>query len=457
MDVGFETIGNATLICRDNEPVLVTDPWITGSAYFGSWGLAYEIPDAQMEAIRQSEYIWISHGHPDHLSMRSLKNLSDKKILLADHVGGRIARELGESGLNVTVLKDRVWTRLSPRIHVLTIADYFQDSILLVDVDGTLIVNLNDASDRSWGRFVRKTISGYRQSFLLKLFGYGDADMINLFDEEGARIEPEAGLKRPVGPTVAEVAEAYGVTHVVPFSSMHRYQRTDSVWANEYTTPPEAHNVGFESSRSELLPAFISYDVTRRRFDSINPARSTEAPLDPKMFKDDWSQRAESHDMRVLKDYFRTISHLPSALDFINVRVGGEDNVIELRERKFQKGIIFEVPKTSLMRAVKLEVFDDLLIGNFMKTTFVGKWDQPSLYPDFTPYVAKYADNGGAKSANELAKYFQAYRKRAVGDYLRHSIRSRVGQAIRARLGSKNRVYQLARTTYNRFIGPQMP
>ena len=30
MESGFETIGNAVLICHDQRPVLVTDPWIVG-------------------------------------------------------------------------------------------------------------------------------------------------------------------------------------------------------------------------------------------------------------------------------------------------------------------------------------------------------------------------------------------------------------------------------------------
>ena len=29
------------------------------------------------------------------------------------------------------------------------------------------------------------------------------------------------------------MTETFGATHFVPFSSFHRYQRTDSVWANE--------------------------------------------------------------------------------------------------------------------------------------------------------------------------------------------------------------------------------
>jgi hypothetical protein len=40
MDIGFETIGNATVVVHDDGPVLATDPWVRGSAYFGSWGLS---------------------------------------------------------------------------------------------------------------------------------------------------------------------------------------------------------------------------------------------------------------------------------------------------------------------------------------------------------------------------------------------------------------------------------
>jgi hypothetical protein len=47
--LGFETIGNATVIVYDSRPILATDPWVSGNAYFGSWGLSHEIPLEQME------------------------------------------------------------------------------------------------------------------------------------------------------------------------------------------------------------------------------------------------------------------------------------------------------------------------------------------------------------------------------------------------------------------------
>ena len=50
MELGFETIGNAIINAHDKKPVLVTDPWVDDSAYFGSWTQAHQIPAEQLEA-----------------------------------------------------------------------------------------------------------------------------------------------------------------------------------------------------------------------------------------------------------------------------------------------------------------------------------------------------------------------------------------------------------------------
>ena len=441
MDTGFETIGNATLICYDKGPVLVTDPWLFGDAYFGSWSIGHEIPEEQMDAIKRCEYVWVSHGHPDHLSMKSLRELKDKKILIPDHVGGRIADDLKRLGFNVTVLADRKWTTLSPRISVQCISDYFQDAVLLVDVDGVLVADFNDAGERGWGRLVQKTVREYKHSVLLKLFGYGDADMINYFDEEGNRIEPRAAQKPPVGQDMSICADTYGFTHVIPFSSLHKYQRSDSVWANQYLTPIDAYSEGFTSTQCELLPAFASYNSATKNFDSIKVAKNPDVEIASEEFGDNWSEPLEKGENEKLETYFNSISHLGRAMDFINVRVGGEDNIIQLSKRGFKKGIKFEVPRNSLMRAIRYEIFDDLLIGNFMKTTLIGKWPNSQLYPDFTPFVAKYADNGRAKSPAELKSYFGEYRHRDPIEYLRHRIQYRLASAAMSQLDRESEVY----------------
>ncbi len=455
MDLGFETIGNATVLVHDREPVLATDPWIQGSAYFGSWGLSHPVPEAQAEAVRAAGAVWFSHGHPDHLNPASLPLFRDTRILLPDHVGGRIAGDLTRDGYRVEVLPDSTWVPISERVRILCIADEGQDAVLLVDVGGELIVNLNDAADRGWGPLVKRTIRAFPRSFLLRLSGYGDADMINFVDDDGARLPSVAQLRREggfeVGADVARMTETFGATHFVPFSSFHRYQRSDSVWANEWTTPVSAYEQGFRSERVTLLPAFVRYDCATGSWEAIDPAPAPDVAFAPEEFGDDWSETLASDDVRALRDYFTAVQRLARNLDRIVFRVGGEEHAVELGGRDTERSVTFAVPRASLMRAVEWEIFDDLLIGNYMTTTLHGPWPSSRLYPGFTPWVTKYADNGRARTDAELRAYFAEYRRRlGLTAWMRGTLEQRAKDAVRTRVSADSPVYQRAREVYSR-------
>lgn len=423
MELGFETIGNATLICHDRGPLLTTDPWIQGSAYFGSWITSHEIPAEQLANIAACKYLWISHGHPDHLSPESLERLRDKEILLPDHYGGRVAKDLREQGYNVRVLTDGVWTQLSDRVRVLSIADFCQDAILLVDLDGRLIVNSNDASDNGAGPFVRETVAKFDTSFLMCLTGYGDADMIHFTDEAGKLIEPPAMKHEPFIDGIQEILRAFGIKHFVPFSSLHKYQRTDSIWANACITPVEDYAVRFSSPAHEMLPAFCRFDLLKEEAAAIDPPARPENPRPPEEFGDNWSEPLEPADVKKIAAYFAPISHLATFLGFVNFRVGGQDHRIEINP-EHDRGITFATPRASLMTVIDYRIFDDLLIGNFTRTTLHGDWGKEgtaALYPHFNPFVTKYGDNGGAYTAAELRAYFAAYRERGFFGFPEHA------------------------------------
>lgn len=450
MKIGFQTIGNATLIGFDQNPIICTDPWIIGNAYFGSWGLSHIIPDEQINAIKNCKYIWFSHGHPDHLSQDSLPLFKGKKILLADHVGNRIQSGLIKKGYDVSILEDRKWVKLSDNIKVLSIADYNQDSIILIDINGRLLVNLNDASEmHGWGHFVKKISKKYSQSILLALSGYGDADMINYYTEDGKFIEPFAAQKLPVGEQILGRMNAMNCNTFVPFSSLHVYQRNDSLWANEYTTPVEAHEVGFNSTTKKILPAFIEYNCENDDFVTLSVKKTPTIVYPSEHFGDNWNDILEKEDIKKINFYFNQFEHLHKHIDFINFRVGKKDNIFSFnKNEKHNKGVMFEVPRQSLMTAIEFEIFDDLLIGNFMKTTLFGKWGCNFLYPDFTPYVAKYGDNGYAKKIKELNHYFSTYCKRAPFNYLMNLLEKNSDQLFRQIIPNNSKIYEMARSIY---------
>ncbi|GIX49587.1 MAG: hypothetical protein KatS3mg131_3798 [Candidatus Tectimicrobiota bacterium] len=449
MELGFDTVGNATLICYDRGPVLATDPWIAGSAYFGSWRLAYEIPPEQYEAVSACPYVWFSHAHPDHLNPESLPLFRHTQILLPDHVGGRVFRYLQGEGYRVTVLKDKTWFQVSPRIRVMSIADYNQDAVLLVDIGGQLLVNLNDANAaRGWGQTVRRLVKKYPVAFLLSLTGFGDADMINFYDEDGNYILPSAAKRAPVGKSLAEKMRFFGTRFAIPFSSLHHYQRQDSVWANQYVTTLADYPVGFDPAAGELLPAFIRYDCLRQQYTELNPPPCPDQVYPPEAFGDSWAEPLEKEDIPKIQRYFRQIEHLQTFLDFIRVRIGGKEVVVELADGRYQRGITFEAPRQSFMTAIEYEIFDDLLIGNFMKTTLHGKLQVPQFRQDFTPYVAKYADNGLAKTHEELQAYFREYRRRNPVHFLHATLQRRAADVVRTCFPPESLAYRLCKTAY---------
>jgi len=450
--LGFDTVGNATLIAYDGDPILATDPWITGPAYFGSWALSHEIPEEQVHAVQNARYVWFSHGHPDHLNPDSLPLFKRQQILLPDHVGGRIAAQLRAQGFHVRILPDDRWMPLTPSIKVRCLADKNQDAVLLVDINGVLVVNVNDCGDRGSHRLV-SIIRQYGRSFLLRPSTLGDTTMINFFDESGRRLPTIPEMQRAAGVKAGErlsnAAKAFGVTDVIPFSAMHRYQRSDSAWANAHTTSVEEHSLGFDFTRLRLLPAFVRCDLGSDEVIELNPRPAPLSVVAPEEFGDNYDEALEPNEVSVIRQYFRRIHHVSTYLDFINCRVGGEDNMIELQRRRFKRGVTFEVPRASMLRAVQSEIFDDLLIGNFMRTTLHGQWPSTNLYPDFAPYVGKYADNGLARSKEELRAYFAEYRRRmSLSDYVRSELAGQTVATLRKRIPRGSKLHSAAERCY---------
>lgn len=182
------TTGNATMVVYDDKPLLVTDPWFGDEepAYFGSWTLSHRIPKGLKDDIALCDYVFFSHGHPDHLNPTSIERFRGKKILLPDHVNARIFNDLKPGGYDLTILPDRTWVPLSKNVKVQAVTTQIQDAILLVDVCGSLFLDLNDAGARDCARYLRSITRGYERSYVLALSGYGDADMINFFSTNQA-------------------------------------------------------------------------------------------------------------------------------------------------------------------------------------------------------------------------------------------------------------------------------
>ena len=443
--IGFETIGNATITVFDDKPVLSTDPWLFGNPYFGSWGHKYKIPKEQIENIKNSKYIFLSHGHPDHIDPDSLDFFKDNTLILADHYGDRIYNDLKKK-FDCIKLKSNTWFEVSKNIRIKTFSDWNQDSCILIEVlKKDIILNLNDGNALGWSKEVKAIVNKYRNKFLLKLINWGDADMINIYDKHEHFITPFAASKPPCGESYNYYMKKWNCNYAVPFSTFHTYIREDSNSMNRYVTPIEAPSIKFDEKKGTLLPAFIRWDALKNDYSLINPPVNKDLLKDPKEFGDNWSDQLDKQDEESLFEYFNKFDHLKKKFGFLNFRVGKKDFNIKLSDR--QEGIKFDTPRNSLMTSIKYDIFDDLLIGNFAKVQLI---NVPSLYPDFNPYVSKYGDNGGARSTEELKNYFDYYKLNSV-NYWNDFLKFKTGEIIRVKLEKHKKIYNLAKNIRRKF------
>jgi hypothetical protein len=420
MSARFETLGNASVIVFENaKPVLATDPWLSGTCYFGSWALDHPLSAQQIRNFFEAGWIWISHGHPDHLHDASLNLLpAGKKFLLPDHYGNDIASGLRHRGFDVTILPYRTWYSLTTGIRVMCIDNINQDAILVVEADGSLIIDLNDSPLCGEFSFLRHLIRRYahEKTWLLALCSV-DADMFNFVDDAGHTLVGPPDERKPGAVwTVARTAAKLGVANFCCSSSQHIYVRADSVWANPYRIGWADMRKYWSRPEVNLIEPFVTVDLASGDHVRNHPAQvSDTGQITVATGEDNWASRLTEPEWDRVEAFVSKFQLIKRYIDFLEFQVGGETRRIPISRGGHAanaRGIVFHVPKESLMTTVEYGYLDDLLIANFMKVRLVNC----KLYPRFTPLVAKVGGNAKVYTAGQYYRFLWRYfRRNPVG------------------------------------------
>ncbi|HET6993312.1 MAG TPA: MBL fold metallo-hydrolase [Bacteroidia bacterium] len=140
----IEYICHSCLFIDTGDTTLVFDPWFKGSVYMNQWFLfPGPVETTQLAPVKNILY---SHGHEDHLHLDSLKELNKDANIFYPFQWRRGAKEFfSENGFNklteAVSFKDY---RISPTTTV-TYIGFALESVIVVQVGETVIVNLNDA------------------------------------------------------------------------------------------------------------------------------------------------------------------------------------------------------------------------------------------------------------------------------------------------------------------------
>ena len=137
MQISF--IGHASILIQTKGVRILSDPWWRGPCFGAQW---WNYPKPQLSVLDQKvDYIYISHGHHDHLHPGTLRTLNkDAKVLVSKNID--IAAPIRELGFEVIALGDDKEHSLSSEVKCRLIETHGADTLFAVSDGDSVCINL---------------------------------------------------------------------------------------------------------------------------------------------------------------------------------------------------------------------------------------------------------------------------------------------------------------------------
>lgn len=240
LNMNIEYVSHACLLIDTGDLKVATDPWF-GAAYCDQWHV-FPKP-VNKDHLQNVDVILISHGHEDHLHEETLKTLpKSARVFYPYHFFGG-AKEFIESMGFASVKEAVTYKRykLSDKTAVTYIINS-HDSLMVIEADGKVIVNVNDALHS----YPQKVIDYYLNEITTKfpkidvLFcGFGGASYFPNAMHLDGKDDMAVGLVREqlFAHNFCRVTEALKPQIAVPFAADFALLADDQRWINDCRFP----------------------------------------------------------------------------------------------------------------------------------------------------------------------------------------------------------------------------
>jgi UDP-MurNAc hydroxylase len=224
-------VGHASVIAEIADVSIWSDPWLQGDAFNDSWAL-YPRPVVRDQDLARVTHIWISHEHPDHLSIPTITKAlsSDQKaritVLFQRHYDAEVVSWLRKQGFKeVLELPHGEWVRLSPGCMVACYQVGHIDSALAIKASGETVLNINDCDvpDATLRRISREL--GH-VDLLLNQFSI--AGWCGNAEDLARRREAAHGSLSKF----AHYAQCLNPDYILPFASFIRFSHAENAYMN---------------------------------------------------------------------------------------------------------------------------------------------------------------------------------------------------------------------------------
>jgi hypothetical protein len=264
MQVTF--IGHASLLIETQGLTILTDPWWNGPSFGEQWW-NYPTPVPGILAGKKLDYIYISHGHHDHLNPDTLSTLSRDATVLVSSAAD-LATGVREMGFKVETLAPDEEKQLSDRVRVRVIPTHSDDTLLVVADGEEVCIDLNDAL-HSARRAVQDSFIARLKSLYPKIdyvfSGYGVASHFpNCYRVPGKdNVATAAERQRHFNTCWAHIIAKLDPQFGFPFAADVVFLEEDLFWVNEPTHNAERPAVAlrrdypeFRGKTVDIAPGF---------------------------------------------------------------------------------------------------------------------------------------------------------------------------------------------------------
>jgi UDP-MurNAc hydroxylase len=258
MKISF--VGHASVLVRTGPVGLLMDPWLHGDVFNESWTLHPE-PVLSEEDIAGITHIWISHEHPDHLSISTLQGIPEHfrpriTALFQKHYSDEIRKILASLRFKEVIELPRAkFVPLAPEVEIYCRPVGHLDSSLALRAEGKVVLNINDCDlPVSTMRSMRRDLGPI--DVLLDQFSI--AGWPGNADDPRRKEESRQSVMRKFLQDVAILEPRY----VIPFASFVRFSHRENAHMNLHVNTIDDVVECVDRSRLVVMYPADSWDLS---------------------------------------------------------------------------------------------------------------------------------------------------------------------------------------------------
>jgi len=237
----IEYVSHACLWIDTGDLKIVTDPWIHGPAYCGQWNVFPKPVDTRV--LDNCQVVLFSHGHEDHFHPPTVEKLPKQARVFYPYTWyGGIKPYLNELGFRVVTEAPTDKTiRVTPDTALTYVVNNL-DSLIVIESNGQILVNVNDALHSYPPKIVDVFVRHVRERWprIDTVFcGFGGASYFpNTFHCPGKNdAEIAEAREQMFAHAFCHIVHALNPRVAVPFAADFALLRPNQRWINEKRFP----------------------------------------------------------------------------------------------------------------------------------------------------------------------------------------------------------------------------